>query len=183
LFYSIFEKKMNARFSWIQLLIICLLLTLITGCGSTAQETPTPEPTAIPTDPPIAATPTPQPAEITFEVTFDENHNCTVSGPMEVPIGDYLISLNNLSEIKVDVAITHLIDGHNYQDLLDLQSEPGEPYIKEYWMSQPYYFTKDHKIWSYSLDEAGEHVILILQHVFEGIWICDPFQVMEVSSE
>lgn len=180
---------MNARLNWNQLLIGCLLLALITGCVAEAQETPTPEPTTTPTDTPIPPTttpkptPTPQSAEITFEVTFDEKHNCIVSGPKEVPIGDYLISLNNLSEITVDVAITHLIDGHNYQDLLAMQSEPGEPYIKEYWMSQPYYFTKDHKIWTYSLDEAGEHVILILQHVFKGIWICDPFQVIEVSPE
>jgi hypothetical protein len=50
-------------------------------------------------------------------------------------------------------------------------------------MSQPYYFTKDHKVWTYSFDEAGEHVILILQHVFEGIWICDPFQVIEAPTE
>jgi hypothetical protein len=126
--------------------------------------------------------PSPQPSGITFEVTFDEHHRCTISGPKEVPTGDHQIILNDLSELKVDLAVTHLIDGHNYQDLLNLQSEPGSPFVKVYWMSQPYYYTKDHKVWNYSFDEAGEHVVLILRHVFEGIWICDPFQVIEAPT-
>jgi plastocyanin len=155
---SLLGEMMNHKYLWMSVLFGWLLSALLTGCAAPGDE-------------------------ITFEVTFDENHNCTVSGPTEVPTGDYLISLNNLSERKVDVAVTHLIDGHNYQDLLNLQSDFGEPFVKVYWMSQPYYFTKDHKVWTYSFDESGEHVILILQHVFEGVWICDPFYVIEAPTE
>jgi hypothetical protein len=67
--------------------------------------------------------------------------------------------------------------------LLDLQNEYGEPFEKVYWMSQPRYYTIDHEVLNYTLDEAGEHVIMILKHVFEGAWICDPFQVIDASDE
>ena len=176
---------MNKKCAWPLVLCGSLLLALLTGCAAPNQDTSTPEITIPPTQTPVlpTPTPTPEPIEITFEVTFDENHNCIISGPTEVPTGDYLISLTDLSELKVDVAVTHLIDGHNYQDLLNLQSEYGEPFVKVSWMSQPSYFTKDHKLWTYSFDEAGQHVFLILKHVFEGIWICDPFQVVEPADE
>lgn len=174
---------MNRKYYWMLVLIGWLLSAFISGCAAPAQETPLPEPTLPPAQTSEPPTPLPEPTEIKFEVTFDKNHNCIVSGLKEVPLGDYQFVLNNLSGLQVDVAVTHLIDGHTYQDLLDLQSAYGEPFVKVYWMSQPYYFTKDHKVWNYTFDEAGEHVILILKHVFEGIWICDPFQVIEDQTE
>ena len=124
-------------------------------------------------------TPTPQPSKITFEVTFDSDENCIVTGPNEIPTGEYLFQLNNQSDRKVNITVTHLIDGHTYEDLFDLQDEYGEPFVIVYWMSQPYYFTKDHKVWHYTLDEAGEYAILVVQYVFEGKWICQPIQVVE----
>ena len=170
---------MNGRITFSRVLFRCLLPVILTGCVAHTQEISTPEPTLHPPKTLKLPTPSPDTHETTFEVTFDANHNCTVSGPSEVETGDYLLMLDNLSELKVDLAATHLIDGHDFQDLLEYQSEPGEPFVKVYWMSQPNYFTKDHKVWNYSLDEAGEHAILILQHVFEGAWICDSFQVTE----
>ena len=94
-----------------------------------------------------------------------------------------MLLLNNQSDRKVDIAVTHLNDGRTYQDLLDLQSEPGEPFVKVNWMSQPYYFTRDHKVWNYTFDETGEHAIMILQHVHVGMWICESFQVIEAVTE
>jgi len=164
-------EKMNKRSKCI---FSVLLAVILTGCSNVA-------PTIIPPTSTPTSTSTPQPAEITFEVTFDENENCIVAGPTEVTTGEYLFLLNNQSGRKVDIAITHLIDGHTYQDLLDLQEGYGQPFVKVYWMSQPNYFTRDHKVWHYSLDEAGEHAILLLQHVFEGIWICQPIQVVEAE--
>jgi hypothetical protein len=102
-----------------------LAMVILSSCSIIAQDT---SPSNSQTD------------EITFDVTFDENYNCIVSGPTEVPTGDYLISLNNLSDIKVDLAVNHLIDDHTYQDLLDLQNEPGEPFNKVYWISHSLYF-------------------------------------------
>jgi len=115
---------------------------------------------------------------IDFEVTFDGN-GCTVSGPTEVPIGDYSFFLNNTSDSRVKLIVTQLLDGHTYQDLVDLQTEPGDTFGIEYWMSKPFYYTKDHKIYIVSLDEAGEHGIGISVYNHVGIWLCVPFQVIE----
>lgn len=114
-----------------------------------------------------------------FNVLFDENQDCVVEGPDQVPAGTYTFELDDRSGLNVDLNVVHLIDGHSYQDLLGLQDKPGEPFVKVYWMSLPFYFTADHVVWTYTLDEPGEHAILILQHVFEGSWICDPFLVSE----
>jgi hypothetical protein len=158
-----------------KLIFPVFLILIVAGCSKIVQNSSTPTP-AIPTH-----KPTPQPPETTFEVTFDKDENCIVTGPNKILTGDHLFSLNNQSERKVDIAVTHLIDGHTYQDLLYLQEAYGEPFVKVYWMSQPYYFTRDHKVWHYSLDEAGEHAILLLEHVHVGIWICQPIQVVEAE--
>ncbi len=172
---------MSGIYSKLAVLVVGIFMVLLSGCVSPPGGTTSPDPDltqsqAIPIQ-------TAEPLEITFEVTFDENHNCIISGPAKVQTGDYLISLTDQSELKIDLAVTHLIDGHTYEDLLNLQNAPGEPFIKVYWMSHPRYFTIDHKVWTYSLDEAGQHVILILKHTFEGIWICDPFQVVDPALE
>ncbi len=153
-------------------IIGALFILTIAGCSNITWDTSAPTLT-------LVSTPTPRSLAVTFEVIFDEEENCIVRGPTEVPTGEYLFLLNNQSDRKVSVSVTHLIDGHTFQDLLDLQDEYGEPFVIEYWMSQPYYFTRDHKVWHYSLGEAGEYAILIVQYVFEGKWICQPIQVME----
>ena len=164
----------------IRLLNGCFILTFITGCATAKQETPTSEPTVIPANTSIHPTPTTEPIEITFEVTFDGN-GCTVSGPTEVPTGDYSFLLNNVSGRKVLLGVTQLLDGHTFQDLVDLQAEPGDNFAIEYWMSEPFYFTRDHITWTVSLDEAGEHGILISVYNHVGIWLCIPFQVIETE--
>ena len=165
------------------IMTVFILFTLMTGCISPASGPSLAQPALPSTQTMALPTLAAEPNEITFEVTFDKNHNCNILGPSVVPTGDYLLSLYDQSELKIDLAVTHLIDGHSYQDLLNMQNRPGEPFLKVYWMSQPRYYTKDHLVWNYSLDEAGEHVVLILKHVFEGIWICDPFQVVDPPLE
>ena len=133
------------------------------------------------TEVPIA-TKIPATHTIDFEVTFDGN-GCTVSGPTEVPIGDYSFLLNNVSGRGVKLIVTQLLDGHTFQDLVDLQTEPGDIFGIEPWMSQPFKYTKDRKIYTVSLDEAGEHGIAIGTNNHVGIWLCVPFQVIETPSE
>lgn len=159
-----------------------LVVGFLCSCSTSTLNPTTPVSTTIPTNKPFQPTASPQPNQNTFEVTFD-GRNCDVPGLTEVATGEYLFHLNNQSDRKVDIAVMHLIDGHTYQDLLDLQDENGEPFVRVYWMSLPYYYTKDHKVWHYTLDEPGEHAILILQHVHVGMWICEPFQVVEGVSE
>ncbi len=134
--------------------------------------------TEVPTATNTKVTPTSTPHAIDFEVTFDGN-GCTVSGPTEVPIGNYSFFLNNTSDSRVELKVAQFLDGHTYQDLVDLQTEPGNNFRIEYWMSQPFKYTKDHKIYIVSLDEAGEHGIAISVYPHVGIWLCVPFQVIE----
>jgi len=117
-----------------------------------------------------------------FEVTFNGN-GCIVSGPTEVPIGDYSFLLNNTSGRRVKLVVTQLLDGHTFQDLVDLQTEPGDNFMIESWMSKPSYYTEDRKIYIVSLDEAGEHGIVISEDKHVGIWLCAPFLVIENPSE
>ena len=186
----------------IKILLSIFLVFLFTACTQAAEDptfTNTKEPvvtkvtpakslkptftnTPQPTNTDLPPTPTPQSVEVDFEVTFDGN-GCTVSGPTEVPIGEYSFLLNNTSDIRVKLVVGQLLDGHTYQDMLDLQTEPGDTFGIEPWMSKPFYYTRDHKMYFVSLDEAGEHVISISVYKHLGIWLCVPFQVVDTSSE
>jgi hypothetical protein len=150
--------------------ILIFFGVLLTAC---TQATEVPTATNIP-----ASTP----HTIDFEVTFDGN-GCTVSGPTEVPIGDYSFLFNNTSGRRAKLVVGQLLDGHTFQDLLDLQTEPGDTFGIEPWMSTPFYYTKDHKVYTVSLDEAGEHCTSISEYKHVGIWLCAPFQVIENLSE
>ena len=175
----------------IKTLISIFILFLLTACSQVTEistATNTKEPTATqvtptkivkPTNTDLPPTSTPH--TIDFEVTFDGN-GCTVSGPTEVPIGDYSFLLNNTSDSRVKLVVGQLLDGHTFQDLVDLQTEPGDNFMIESWMSKPFYYTKDHKIYTVSLDEAGEHVISISVYNHVAIWLCVPFQVIESPS-
>ena len=158
------------------LMLSLFVFGLLFSCRTSTINTIPPLYTLIPSDTPTQPTTSPQPTENTFEVSFDGS-NCEVSGLSEVSTGQYLFHLNNESDRNVDIAVMHLIDNHTYQDLLNLQDHNGEPFVRVYWMSLPFYYTRDHKVWHYTLDEPGEHAILILQHVHVGMWICEPFQV------
>lgn len=179
----------------IKTLISIFFALLLTGCSQAIENPtatniqfnptkslkPTIENTPKPTNTDLPPTSTPH--TIDFEVTFDGN-GCTVSGPTEVPIGDYSFLLNNTSDSRVKLVVGQLLDGHTFQDLVDLQTEPGDNFMIESWMSKPFYYTKDHKIYFVSLDEAGdEHVISISVYNHVAIWLCVPFQVIETPSE
>ena len=91
--------------------------------------------------------------------------------------------LNNTSGRRAVLILGQLLDGHTFQDLLDLQTEPGDTFGIEYWMSKPFYYTYDHIVYTVSLDEAGEHSIQISEYKHAGIWLCIPFQVIETPSQ
>ena len=146
------------------------MLFILTGC------------TQAPEVPEASKTPASTPHMIDFEVTFDGN-GCTASGPTDVPIGDYSFLLINSSGRGAKLVVTQLLDGHSYQDMVDLQTEPGDNFMIETWMSRPFYFSKDQKVYVVALDEAGEHGIVISEDKHAGIWLCAPFQVIENSSD
>ena len=186
---------MNVRNNWIRIFCVCFLLAFITSCATMAHKastsepmaipphTPTPEPMDIPTNTQQAPIPTPQSAGITFEVTFDEDDNCKVIGPTEVPVGEYLFVLDDRSRLDLGLWVVQFHEGKTYQDLLDLQSEPGEYIEQPLWTTHPFYFTRDHETWTVNLDESGEHAIVLGSYSPKSVWVCSAFQVLEPLSE
>lgn len=168
--------------------IFLLFGLMINLACTTSQPAPTstslpPTVTPPPTDTSIPPTQTPKQDVIELgEITFDGNE-CTFSGPTEVPTGEYTLVLNNLSVQNIRMGVVRLIDGKTYQDMVNLQSEPAEyiPFIP--WISFPFYFTFDHEVYTYSLDEVGEHFISVQDGLKTHMWLCAPFQVIGVSSD
>jgi len=149
-----------------------------TGCATAAPETPTLEPTIIPTNTSIPPTPSPPPIEIIFD-----GNECTLSGPTEVPTGNYPFVWNDLSEGQnTDFEVARLLDVKTYQDILDLQSEPGEYYPRPSWIVHAAgYYSTTAEVWIILLDEAGDYFIYL--GTVHNLWNCAPFKVIEAPSE
>ena len=180
---------MNTRFIWIRLLFGCLLLALLAGCATSAQETPTPEPTPIPTSIPTNTpkpTATPLALVEAIEVTFDGNE-CIVTGPTELPTGEHSFLLKDLSGQAQVLYVPHLLDGKTFQDMVDLQSEPGVYYPKPSWCihaeATREWIAEGEDLYTFYLNKEGEHAILLGSWYPLSLWFCAPLKVMEAPSE
>ena len=109
---------MNTSIISKRLVIGCIFLALLTGCVTPALEIPKPN-----------LEPSPEVVVEMGDVIFDGSE-CTVTVPTELPPGRYSIVLKNLSEEDVKIWTQRITEGKTYQDLLDLQNEPGE-YVPE----------------------------------------------------
>lgn len=123
-----------------------------------------------------------------FEVTFDGNE-CIIAVPAELPAGKYSFVLKDLSGADMDFYLSLINEGHTFQDLLDMQSEPGEFYPQPYWTHHP---TKLAQKWDESyggtvytflLVEIGEYVSSVGRYDPDSNWYCAPFQIVEAPSE
>ena len=148
-------------------LALGVTLIVLAGCG----PSPTPTPTATPT--PIV-------------VTFDGNE-CTVSGPTELPTGEHSFLVKDLSGQRLLLYVSRLVDGKTFQDMLDLQSEPGEYYSKPSWVIYPgrtsERIAEGEDLFTFSLDKEGEHAIYLFGDWPLSLWFCAPLKVMEAPSE
>jgi len=163
---------------------VIIIIPLLVGCGT--SETPVPTPTYTsppPTSTPIPPTPTLQP----FVVTLDGNE-CTLSGPKEVPPGEYPFFIINQTELEIPFQFArYLLDEKTYQDVLDLQSEPGEFFFPmPSWTSEVlYYYSAADEVNIFILDTIGEH-FFYADYDWKGIsflWLCPPFQVVDAPSK
>jgi len=140
-------------------------MLLVTACTTTQPA---------PTDTSVPPTQTPKQDVIELgELTFDGNE-CTVSGPSEVPTGKYSIVFNDTSEQPgIQVNLLGLLEDKTIQDLIDIQSEPGEWYPKPSWafygLSLNYPLDKE---WVLVIDEEGEYVIYLWADSSEFLWFC-----------
>lgn len=155
--------------------IICLfgLLVFLAGCAGSGALVSTPIHTSIP------PTQIPQP----FVVTFD-GLECTISGPVEVPVGEYSLLLKNLSDENLGLWTGQILDGHVYQDMLDLQSEPGKYFRKPDWFVYPVRSgfrdePNGDKVYTFLFSEAGEYLIDVGWDLPATLWFCGSFKVVK----
>ena len=153
-----------------KLLFLLMAVFLVAAC-TTAQPEPTSTPLP-PTDTSIPPTQVPQPIEVTFD-----GKGCTVTGPTELPMGEHQFILRDLTEKNEDLFVIYFIDGKTSQDFLDLQSEPGEwvEYYKNTWIMDAikrgteWNESIEGKIYTYLLNEEGDHVIFVRENSPLGI--------------
>ena len=89
------------------------------------------------------------------------------------------------------IYVSHLTDGHTYQELLDPQSEPGEYYPKPNWVvyatKRDFEFERNEAgtelAWTFFLEEEGEYAIYIGGSKPDDLWFCAPLQVVEDPDE
>ena len=179
-------------------ILILIGFSFISGCSSIPESTPT----LIPTEFQQPHTKTPEPTQTetpsttptekisiedmeqnisaVFEIFYDGT-GCSVSGPLEVPPGYYVVNLNDQTDEKNDIYVSQLISGHKYQDVIDLQPGPGIYYSKPYWVIYAdKYISFELNNWIYHLKEPGEYMIYIgALFPRKTLWFCSPLRVVE----
>jgi hypothetical protein len=112
---------MNINKPSLLFLVIFLLLALITGCATAAQDPPTPEPTVMlgPSCKEVGGN--------CLELTFD-GESCTYEGPTEIAAGPVELFFNNNSEGTAAVNFLMLLEGKTIEDVIEYNGE--EPTTK-----------------------------------------------------
>ena len=166
--------------------LIPLVFFLTLGC-STSADPPTPIPPTSTLEPTV--TPEPEPEGIV--VTFD-GIECTVTGPNKLPVGDQPFVLIDQSDKDVIFWVSRLLDGKTLQDLIDMQSEPGEWSPKPDWVEYSRHtggpFKNRHgegEIWSYDLNQEGDFFLYVGEDTAEikSIYYCAPLTVVAASTQ
>ena len=122
------------------------------------------------------------------EVSFDGSE-CTVAGSTEVPPGDHAFLLTDVSN-RDDVGLyaRNLLDGHTFQDALDLEKEhggPGSARPRPSWFGNVIQtfdppeidLADNQQLLAFSL-EPGNHLLLIWAAP-NSSWLCGPLDVVE----
>ena len=165
----------------LKMIIVIIIIPLLVGCGMSDTPVPTPTYTSLPpTHTLIPPTPSPPPIDVTFY-----GDECSLSGPAEVPTGQYPFIWNNLSDNQsVDFWVSRIREGSTYQDILDLQDEPGQYFPKPPTIDHaPGYFSFSEEVWLFMLEEPGNYYISVGAST-HSMWNCGPsFQVIETPPE
>jgi hypothetical protein len=170
-------KKLHQRVVWSVLIMLFLV-----GC-SAPTATPTPEPS-------------PETVVEVGDVIFD-GEECTFTGSPELSPGKYSFILKNLTEEDVNLFVSKHVGGKTFQDVLDLQGEPGEslpePVYDELFdkVVEPgsaQYKPDGGEVHTYILKSEGEYIVGVW--IFETAesdamktWFCAPFWVVEATSD
>jgi hypothetical protein len=164
-----------------------------TADAPTSTPIPTRTPTAIP--PTATSIPPTVPPTQTLEtlpglvpegivVTFKKNETCTISGPTELPAGEYTFILMTQGDILGFLHLSYPIDGKTTQDFLNHPNRndghwwaaalelidntiPIDAWINE---------SRNERYYTYSLDE-GEHLVIRWNQNPHFFWFCDSIWV------
>ena len=188
--------RSSAMRSMIGVGLVMLLLVAACSGGATEEATTSPatEPTVVTTTTSAPATTvstsTAEPSSGVVEVIFD-GVGCTVAGPPTVPAGTriFFVLTNNSDIDTADLTlyVARLLDGHEFQDLLDLQAEVGGP--PNYYPRQEWLVTelRDLDPEAASGVEVADNQILDVRILTEGedaiyvgdyrLWFCAPLEV------
>ena len=114
-------------------------------------------------------------------VTFDEN-GCTVTGPSVLPTGKHSFVLNNLYDLNQVLYLLLIDDGYTYQDLVDLQSEPGVWWPKPTWCSHVKLWDEEwieegKSVYTFNLDTKGNYVIYTYSDNPRTLWFGGPLRI------
>ena len=170
-------KKYSQRVLW-----GILATLLLVGCGAPAAA-----PTSKPSSEPVVEV-----GELVFDGT-----ECTVSVPTELPPGKHSIVLRNLTEEDVNLFVSRHIGGKTFQDVLDLQGEPGgslpysvydELFDKVIEPGSAQHKPDGGEVHTYLLISEGEYVVGVwIYETAESdamkTWFCAPLWVKEAPSE
>ena len=155
-----------------QVMWAVLITLLLVGCVAPAAP-PTPIP---PTATPIPPTP--------IIVVAADGNGCTVSGPTELPTGEHLIALKVLTTRPQTLYVSHLLDGKTYQDVLDYQGGPGKYKEQPSWLihqekKEVGQLADGETVYSFLLNEKGEHAIYTYIASPRSIWHCAPLRISD----
>jgi len=112
-----------------------------------------------------AAKPIPETVDEPIKITFD-GKECTSSGPTELPTGEHSFVYKNLSEDYLSFKVGRFLEGKTYQDLLELQSEPGEYNPRVFWTAHPRVLGRTwnestgEETFTFALNKEGVHSII-----------------------
>jgi hypothetical protein len=171
------------------------VLLLLTGCGgkpppptaTILQPTATIPPTPIPptTTPTATIEPSPEPFE--GIVVKYNGRGCTISGPTDLPTGDYQFFVENLTKENVALRIYRNLCGYTFQEQLELQGEPGSNFLPSEFHAeapQPEHTmeripsTTDF-IYTYAFHTAGEYSVALYNQTAQKYWLCSALDVTE----
>jgi hypothetical protein len=115
-------------------------------------------------------------------VTFSEKKGeCTVSGPTELPPGEYTYVYRNPSVGIIHIA--YLLEGKTIEDLLRMQGKPGRYWPKPDWVAYAKMIdgwrneSRNERYTTFSFEE-GELVVYIDKYGLPpGLWFCAPLRV------
>jgi hypothetical protein len=158
---------------------------------ATATATAVP-PMATGTATPVPPTPTraPLPGLIPEGIIIEfvsKTEGCTVSGPTEVPPGEYTFVLVDKVEGR-GFYVSYLLDGYTFQDVLDIQGRPGRHWPKPDWVEYAHAIdggldvARNELVRTYSLEE-GDLMIYVGGTNPLGNWFCSPLTVTAAASD